>query len=508
MRRSQLFRRVLIAALVPVFLFIALISWSLASPVGASPDDDYHMASIWCGQGVRENLCEEGASAVERRVPATLLQYSGCYAFKPEASASCPQEPSSVLLNTSRGNFDGGYPPVFYGVMSVFAGDSISTSILVMRAVNAFFFLTLTATIFFLLPVARRGPLLWGSIVSLVPLGMFIIPSVNPSSWAVLSAATLWVSLLAYFQAQTRSRLFAFGILAAISTIVGAGARGDSAVYAAIAMVTVFMLAFERTQSFLRRSLLPLGLGLVAVAFFFSAGQSAIVSPDALSEGATRQEVVSLTISNILLLPQLWAGALGLWGLGWLDTTFPGLVWIPALVIFMSTLFWGLRRVSLRKGLALGLVFGCLVLIPLYILVNDRVLVGSGVQPRYIYPLMIMLVGLAVLDLDRVDLGLSRVQLTVVAVCLSIANTVALHVNIRRYVTGTDVGVLDLNKNAEWWWLLPISPMQVWAIGSLSFTLALIGAVFFSVTRSEGIFPTSNVAASKHLDHGTRISAA
>ena len=494
MRRSQMFRKIVLAALVPAFLFVSLVSWSLASPVGSSPDDDYHMASIWCGQGIRENLCEEGASAVERRVPATLLRYSSCYAFKPDASAACPQEPSNVLLNSDRGNFEGGYPPVFYGAMSVFAGESISQSILVMRAVNAFFFLALTATIFFLLPLSRRGPLLWGSLVSLVPLGVFIVPSVNPSSWAVLSAATLWVSLLAYFQAKSRNRLIAFGLLAAVATVVGAGARGDSAVYGAIAMLIVFILAFERSYSFLRRCLLPLTLGIVSVVFFLTAGQSAVISPDALSDGATRQQVISLTINNLLLLPQLWAGALGFSGLGWLDTTFPGLVWIPTLVIFMSMLFWGLQRVSLRKGLALGIVFGCLVLIPLYILVNDRVLVGNGVQPRYIYPLMIMLVGIALLDLGRVNLGLSPVQLTVGAMCLAVANTVALHINIRRYVTGTDVGVLDLNKNAEWWWLLPISPMQVWAIGSTSFAIALIGAVYYSVTRSNSIRMTNGAS--------------
>ena len=32
--------------------FAALAGWSLASPAGSSPDDDYHLASIWCAQGL------------------------------------------------------------------------------------------------------------------------------------------------------------------------------------------------------------------------------------------------------------------------------------------------------------------------------------------------------------------------------------------------------------------------------------------------------------------------
>ena len=46
--------RLILGIAAPVALFVALGSWVLASPVGSSPDDDYHMASIWCGQGVRE----------------------------------------------------------------------------------------------------------------------------------------------------------------------------------------------------------------------------------------------------------------------------------------------------------------------------------------------------------------------------------------------------------------------------------------------------------------------
>jgi len=40
-----------------VCVLVALGAWSVASPVGASPDEDYHLVSIWCSHGERPGLC-------------------------------------------------------------------------------------------------------------------------------------------------------------------------------------------------------------------------------------------------------------------------------------------------------------------------------------------------------------------------------------------------------------------------------------------------------------------
>jgi hypothetical protein len=108
------------------------------------------------------------------------------------------------------------------------------------------------------------------------------------------------------------------------------------------------------------------------------------------------------------------------------------------------------------------------------VLVQTRATVGSFVQPRYIYPLIIFLAGIAFLQVRRGQISVTRWQALAGIVALSIANAVALHTNIRRYVTGLDVGGLNLNVNAEWWWNIPLSPMLVWLIGSATFFAALI----------------------------------
>jgi hypothetical protein len=61
---------------------------------------------------------------------------------------------------------------------------------------------------------------------------------------------------------------------------------------------------------------------------------------------------------------------------------------------------------------------------------------------------------------------------TVIA-ALSAAHFVALHLNIRRYVTGVDQSGPNLDAGAEWWWQGPVGPNAVWLLGSLAYTLLI-----------------------------------
>ncbi|TFC11894.1 DUF2142 domain-containing protein [Cryobacterium sp. MDB1-18-2] len=494
---NRLPARVIAAVVVPIMLFISLASWALASPVGASPDEDYHLASIWCGGGIKAGICEAGDSAQTRQVPAILLDSSRCFAFKADQSASCAQMPSSVMANTTRGNFfDRGYPPVFYAVMSIFVSSNVSASIMLMRAFNAFLFVAVVSALFFLLPRSRRGPLVWGAAITIVPLGMFLIPSVNPSSWAIISAGTLWVALVGFFREKNVKRRVAFAGIAALTTLVGAGARSDSAVYSVLAVLVALVLTFRRTRGHLAMLLLPIVLTVFSIFIFFTSGQSSVVNADGFDK-ATDINVWELFQTNVVQLPQLWAGALGTFGLGWLDTAMPGIVWVPTFAIFGGFAFWGLQKLGARKAIVVALVALSLVVVPMYILIHDRVLVGAGVQPRYIYPLMILFAGLLLLQLKRDDLGMSRTQLIIAGSLATLANSNALHVNIRRYVTGIDVVDVNLSTSVEWWWNLPISPNWVWVIGTLSFAGAVFGLIACVTTKRDTLSGSHSLSASR-----------
>jgi hypothetical protein len=465
-------------AAVPIALFVSLVAWGFSSPVGSSPDDDYHLASIWCGAGIREGLCEAGDEPNERRVPATLLESSSCYAFDANQSASCPQKPTSVLVNSSRGNFEASYPPVFYGTLSIFAGPDVATSVLVMRAFNALLFVGVSTALFFALPRGARGPLLLGGLATVVPLGMFLIPSVNPSSWAVTSALTLWISLLAFFNTDERKKKVVFGVIATAMTVAAAGARSDAAVYSLLAVGVTVIIAVRKSwrRDWVRIAIVPTAAIVIAAGFFLTSGQSAVLSPETGSDAPrTIGAVVQSTVANAIKLPELWAGVFGTWGLGWLDTILPGSVWVTMLIIFAGLLVWGFQKINQRKAIALAIVFATLVAVPLYVLVKDNLSVGFAVQPRYVYPLIIMLIGIALVGFASDHLGLNRVQLACLSVLVVAANTVALHYNVRRYVTGADGQGANLDSGVEWWWDVVVSPMGMWAIGSGAFAAAVAG---------------------------------
>lgn len=117
-------------------------------------------------------------------------------------------------------------------------------------------------------------------------------------------------------------------------------------------------------------------------------------------------------------------------------------------------------------------------------------MVGENVQPRYFLPLVTALVGIAVLG-ETGPVRLSGVQRAVVWALLVGANSVALHSNIRRYVTGQDVWLFNLGQGAEWWWSFGPSPMEVWAIGSAAFAVVALAILLVDggppVAQSEDV---------------------
>ena len=223
-RTGSTLRRLLLAIGIPLLAFVSLAAWSLSSPVAASPDDDFHLASVWCGLGEREGLCESpGEDTFERLIP-TPLTTATCFAFHPEVSGSCwvSDEPGMTLVE--RANADGLYPRVFYATMSVFAGPDIPASVMLMRLFNAAFAVGLLTAVFYALPRWMRPALLVSVVATSVPVGLFVLSSTNPSSWAVLSGATVWITLYGATQTTGRRRI----ILSRARTVRRGHRRGSA----------------------------------------------------------------------------------------------------------------------------------------------------------------------------------------------------------------------------------------------------------------------------------------
>ncbi len=477
------FRRVPVVLVAALLAFLSLAAWVFASPVSSSPDDDFHLASIWCAEGTRSFACEPGDTAGSREVPEAVVEGQSCFAYDPSKSAGC-QTPLLAQTavpdtQTDRGSFSNNYPPVFYATMGLLVTPNVAVSVILMRFLTVLLFCGIAAGLFIALPRHRRAPLIWGWALTVVPLGMFLLASNNPSSWAIIGLGSGWISLMGYLETTGRRKIV-LGALTALSVVMAGGARADAAVYSVIAMGAVVILTFRRDRPYLLSLILPAALALVAFLLFVTAGQSAVVG-SGLHDSTTTPvpttpgKVISLLGFNLLNVPDLWAGIFGGWALGWLDTALPAVVGGAGIIAFLVATTVGIGREWVRKILVVSLLVLAIWLIPTYVLVVGGQEVGDSVQPRYLLPLMIVLAGVAMLVQRDRPLRFGRFQVLIIAVALFVSNTVALQTNIRRYVTGANHPGFDLDTGRQWWWGgVPFTPMVDWAVGSIAFGLLVL----------------------------------
>jgi hypothetical protein len=489
-------RRIPLLAFTPLLATLTLMAWVFASPVGAGPDDDFHLVSAWCAGPTADATCAPSAVNDAHSVPTALVDIA-CFAFEPTESAACQGDEWSwsvnALVETDRGNFLGSNPRVFYAAAGAFTGGDIQASALMMRIATVLLFVGVTVALYILLPHHRRPTLLWGWILTSVPLGLFLFGTNNPSVWAWIGVGSTWIALLGYYEAQGR-RKAALGAIFALTAVMGAGSRSDAALFTGFAIVIVMVLAMVRDRRFLRDSILPVAVGLGTLVLFlgpfFARGgadgftgvsyddpiRGSVVDsfPDVGFAGSQPAlEGFSLFAFNVLNMPQLWIGTLGGGALGWLDTSMPELVPAITVAAFVSLGFFGLAYTSARKTWALTAAIALLVILPLVVLQVGGDAVGEQIQPRYLLPLIVLFAGLMMLTSSTQHVTLSLAQRATVAISLSGAHFVALHLNIRRYVTGIDQSGPNLDADAEWWWQGPIGPNAVWLLGSLAYTLLI-----------------------------------
>jgi hypothetical protein len=446
----------------------------MASPPGSSPDDDFHLASIWCAQGDRADRCQSVSGDPAMRLVPNEVNSVACFAFENKASAACQNGFDGDLVPDSprdHGNWRGGYPPLFYGVMSVFVTDSLNQSVLLMRAANIAVAVGMLCALALLLPQRLRPVLLLTLLVTAVPLTLFFVPSTNPSAWTLLSSATLWLSLYAAFDSRGRRRalLLSFSLVAAV---LGAGSRADAGLFVIASVAVAFLL---RRRDLARERLVALigvACAVLGGVFFLSAAQSEALSGGFGNAPGSETPQLQLLVTNIQRLPVLIYGSLGYGGMGgtgWLDTTFPDLVGGLTVAAWVAVVFTGWKTMSGPKALALLATGTGVVAYPLYMLGTSGATVGSFFQSRYLLPLLIIFTGISLLGARRSDLGLNRFQAAAIALSLATAHAIALYTQIRRYVTGFDVSGLDLDRGREWWWSLPISATATWILGSICF---------------------------------------
>lgn len=500
-----------------IALVVVLSGWLLAAPPGASPDDEYHLTSIWCAEGYQDGLClaDVGSAPGSRvLVPLSVLDLT-CFQHDGRRSAACAtaslQSPLQQFTPVRGSNINGERPNTYYRAMHLLIGDDLAGSLARMRAANLVLIAAMVALTALVAPPRVRRAFLLSTLVASIPLGFFLMTSLNSSAWGLAGLTTLWANILtSMLHTRTLNRLTGAG-LAGLGLVLGLGSRTEASLHitvtaAALAMIwwgTQSQTGRQLHTAVLRRSvaIALTGGGLVLSLVLLSPGSARL---DRLFKDITfgYERLSNRGIGDPFLaiafeVPSLWSGAVGhIWGLGALDTPIPMLATLPSITMFAMLLTVGLQGATRSRTLAATAVGVSLFVMPMLSLMRSGLLVYEQLQPRQFMVMLYLILGLALVRLPwESDLAIGPAMRALAIFALGLSHSVALLVTMRRHISGlVEFRYVSFASEVEWWWSAGPGPNTVWAAASIAFVIALslVLRMFPSTSRAHGAGVVAN----------------
>jgi hypothetical protein len=459
---------------------VSFTAWAFASPIGAPPDGDFHLASIWCAQGDRLGMCKvekvKDSNQVELLTPRTFSRYQNpyghfCYVGNSGASAGCTNivDETSVTELVASGRIfpvDQVSSP-FYDFNSRLSSRNIETSAFKIRFANVLFFIGITSLLLTMFKKYRVATSL-AFLVGLGPWGSFLISSIHPSAWTITLLPLFLVCLFVMIREKSIVlRIFA-GLAALLIWFVAQDVRGDSRFFMAIALFAAIIWGLKIRHELTSQPLWLKVLGVGTLFIIYVQLLNPLVQNVIGAFGVSQlDKVFNLTTTKVpLTLMNLFGGN---YGLGSSDTPLSDLVVFCGIASLFLIIYTTAQRVSKRNWLIVFLMSTLLALLTLRADLDN-----VGTSGRYILPLYLMCLITYLASVETIfsrPLITSRTISRILVFALTLGNSIALHQTMRRYITGVDVIGWNLNKNAEWWWTVAPSPMTIWMLGTLAFGL-------------------------------------
>ncbi len=464
-------------------LLIAMTVWALSSPIGSSPDDDYHLASSYCSHGNRPKLCVMADETQVFRVPALITRTYDCF-LNGLNSSECLQFEGSNFETTTRINSNNAYPKTFYWVNGFFANPNVDVGALLMRILNI-----AVTVILLLLSYSKSSPLIKSVMplalaCALVPLGIFILPSNNPSSWSVTGIFVYWVGLSSSFQRRKMADNLISLSFALIGGAAAISSRSDSALLLMIVTVAIMFQISSRCSDLMTSNKNRLLGGLVVFLFLVD---SALNRTNLVSQGFEDSQnglaLGHILFNNLQNYPRYFLAFFGFsfWGgtpmghLAWFQIPVPILA---SLIILATAIFLGCRNIQKwPKSDKFSIVFllFCIVSIPLVLHQRDETLIGESIQPRYLYSLFLIIMTLCIAN-SRRDTWVSEKMVLSITAGLTVAHSLVLLQFIGSYTRGFNSSN-SLVFNESRWGFSPLSPELTWLVGSVAFSVFTFASV-------------------------------
>ncbi|BBH18088.1 hypothetical protein Back2_23750 [Nocardioides baekrokdamisoli] len=446
-----------------------------------------------------------------------------CFRFMSQVSAVCVRlvPPGTTVHVTNAGL----YPQGFYKVTHQFVSSSVTTTVMWIRGLNIVLALVVFGLAFLVSGRRTRAALaLTLGLAMCTPIGLFFIPSTNPTAWSTIGIGSLWVFVVAYMDADVAWRRWTAAGGGFLAWLIAVMARADAPVYAALTVLAAAAIGTERGRLITTKLIMPGALVALSIGAFFAGSGGSVASKGVAptAAGATQgapdfilQQIAYNTAHPLHLLlsniPGLWEYERKLFytgPLGWGDTPMSEQGFIIPVVLLVIMVTAILRYRGWHRTAYVCLFLAALV-IPLAVLQQSHLSVHSGyVQPRYLYPLMLGLLGLGLsahIGSGRFDrIARNRWVLVLTWAVISGFASLALHIELRRYVSGIDVSDLNLDSHREWWWVdWPLSPMGVWVIGTVAMAVSVGLLLRIALVNARSVEPVLDA-----YDHSRESSAA
>jgi hypothetical protein len=424
------------AIIYSILSFLILLGWAVGSPPGSSPDEDLHLTSAWCYSKYQGANCET--------VPLRLVEVGKCYFKDSGTIATCEKSISKVEVTPERIYNDKNYSHFLSNFVSL---NSIDKSTIQMRLINS---LLSSISIFIVVLLTSRMiylPIIMSWLVVNIPLGFFILSSVNPSAWLYIFSFLFLPLMYKIFAGRNQIFLFITKLLVlGLAYLLAIEARPDTLLFAGIFGVALLPVVFSSEIKKIRFRILFYFLT-------FSMSMYLISSIWSRSNLVNFRESKVSSWEIITGLPSIITGVFGGWGLGSLETTMPPITYIGSFVTVIALLFYSFRFIKSSEALSIFLIGLFAFVVPFSVLLRSNLRVGEWLQPRYILPIFYVLIGLSLIVIFRsFSVKSLLVIVNLVFFLSSITFTFALHTFYRRYVEGLDNFNLFFKATNSWWW--------------------------------------------------------
>ena len=422
--------------------FFILLGWAVGSPPGSSPDEDLHLTSAWCYSKYQGATCET--------VPLRLVEVGKCYFKDSGTIATCEKSIPKDEVSPERIYSDKSYYHFLANFVSL---DSIDKSTVQLRIANSFFSSISILVIVLLTSRLIYLPIIISWLVVNIPLGFFLLSSVNPSSWLYIFSFLFLPLTYRIFAEKNQPYLFMTKLLIlGLTFLLSLNARPDPLLFASIFGITLLPVIFSSEVKKLRTR-----IAIYLLTLFIST--YLILSIWSRSNLVNFRESKISSWEIVTSLPSIITGVFGGWGLGSLETAMPPVTYVGSFVIVLALLFYGLRFVNLPEAVSIFLIGLFAFIVPFFVSLRSNLRVGEWLQPRYILPIFYVLIGLSLIVIFRSFHEKSLlIIVNLIFFLSSITFTFSLHTFYRRYVAGLDNFNLFFEKTNSWWWEFSLFP--------------------------------------------------